>query len=109
MTIFPSSPLGQKRGKPIRDRKHIEAVKALPCIVCDTPPPSDAHHVICGRYGQRRAGDDETIPLCKRHHQWGPEAIHENKRAWVERHGPDHGYLDEVRRMLEANKREFGR
>jgi len=44
--------------------------------------------------------DSMTIPLCKSCHQDGPDAIHANKRAWRERHGPDYGYLREVDDML---------
>lgn len=27
------------------ESKHLAAVKALPCSVCDAPGPSDAHHI----------------------------------------------------------------
>ena len=76
-------------------------VKGLPCVICGRPPPSDAHHVFCDRYGQGKSSDFETIPLCKAHHQNGPEAIHQNKREWQENHGPDHGYLETVQEWLE--------
>lgn len=79
---------------------HMRRVKSLPCVICHRPPPSDAHHVFCGRYGQSRASDFDTIPLCKAHHQNGPEAIHQNKRQWQERHGPDHSYLEIVKEWL---------
>ena len=75
-------------------------VKQLPCIICGAPPPSDAHHVIHGRYGTRRAPDKSTIPLCKAHHQDGPEAIHNGKETWAAKHGFDYEYLPKVAAML---------
>jgi hypothetical protein len=99
-------PLGLKQPKPERGtakaRAHIARVKQLPCVICRKPGPSDAHHVICDRYGTRKASDFEVIPLCKAHHQDGPEAIHNGKASWVEKHGPDHEFLEAVRRMLDA-------
>jgi hypothetical protein len=54
-------PLGLKHPKPERGtakaRAHIARVKSLPCVICLKPGPSDAHHVICDRYGQRKASD----------------------------------------------------
>jgi hypothetical protein len=97
-------PLGLKGAKPIRGtaeaRRHIERIKALPCVICHRPGPSDAHHVFCGRYGQRKASDFEVIPLCRMCHQEGPFSIHQNKRLWVETNGPDHEYLPVVADML---------
>jgi hypothetical protein len=73
--------------------RHMARVKALPCVICCHPPPSDAHHCISGRYGSRKASDFETIPLCKQCHQDGPLAIHQDKAGWQERNGMDHEFL----------------
>ena len=94
-------PLGQKAAKPVRDASYIAIVKSLPCAVCSRPGPSDAHHCIHDRYDQRKACDYDTIPLCKRHHQHGPEAIHNGKESWREKHGPDHGYIDQTKAAVE--------
>lgn len=105
MNISGRGPLGLKRPKPERGtakaRAHIARVKSLPCIVCMKPGPSDAHHVICDRFGFRKASDFETIPLCKEHHQHGPEAIHNGKASWVAKHGPDHAFLPVVQAWLD--------
>lgn len=97
-------PLGLKASKPIRGtvaaKAHLERIKSLPCVICGAAPPSDAHHVISGRFGSAKASDFDTIPLCKAHHQNGPEAIHQNKAAWEAAHGPDTDYLPVVARML---------
>ena len=100
-------PLGQKPPKPERGtakaRAHIARVKQLPCVICHKPGPSDAHHCIVGRYGTTKASDFDTISLCKSCHQHGPKAIHNNKRAWVERNGPDYDYLPIVEKMLQSS------
>ena len=79
---------------------HMARVKQLPCVICHRPGPSDAHHVIHDRYGSRKASDLHVIPLCKRHHQDGPDAIHNGKETWREKYGADHEYLPVVADML---------
>jgi len=76
------------------------AVKQLPCVVCRSAPPSDAHHVIHDRYSGKKASGFDVIPLCKEHHQHGPEAIHNAKRSWLEKHGPDYAFLPLVKKWL---------
>jgi hypothetical protein len=72
---------------------HMLAVKGLPCVACGAPPPSEAHHCT----GDKLPRDDlRTIPLCKPCHL----LYHARKRSWVERHGPDYGFLEQVARML---------
>ena len=80
--------------------EYIGLVKQLPCAVCGAAGPSDAHHVFHGRYGTRRASDFDVIPLCKRHHQDGPEAIHNIKETWAARHGPDYSYIEQTRKLV---------
>lgn len=92
----------QKPAAPVRDREYLEAVKSLPCAVCGAPPPSDAHHCIHDRFGTRKVSDLDAIPLCKRHHQWGPEAIHSGKESWRKKHGPDWGFIEQTREMATA-------
>ena len=105
MDLTGRGPMGLKQPKPERGtakaRAHLARVKALPCVICHKPGPSDAHHVICDRYGTSKAGDFETIPLCKSCHQHGPMAIHNDKRGWVKRNGPDHAYLPIVALMID--------
>lgn len=103
MNLMNRPPMGLKPPKPERGtakaKRHLEAVKALPCVICHAPPPSDAHHVICGRYGQRKASDFEVIPLCKSCHQEGPMAIHNGKASWIQRNGMDCDFLPVVADM----------
>ena len=54
---------------------HIEAVKSLPCSVCDAPAPSDAHHI---RQGQHFT----VVALCKDCHQGSENGWHGRKTMW---------------------------
>ena len=96
-------PLGQKAPRPIRGtdaaKAHMARVAGLPCCVCGKPGPSTVHHVICGRYSQRKASDFDTIPLCWNCHM-GQFGIHNDRTDWVKRNGPDTGFLDAVRRAI---------
>lgn len=81
---------------------YMAKVKQLPCCVCSAPAPSDAHHVIHDRYSTRKADDFSVIPLCKNCHQVGPLAIHNGKQSWRERNGPDHGYIEQTRKLVDS-------
>lgn len=94
---FHRAPLGLKPRKLsakeiAAGKRHMAAVAKLPCVICGAWPV-DVHHCFCGRYGSRKASDFETIPLCKRCHQDGPLAIHQDKAGWQERNGMDHEFL----------------
>lgn len=102
---FNRQPLGLKADKPTRGaiaagKRHMRRVAQLPCICCGRPGPNEVHHVISGRFGQRRSSDFETIPLCPAHHRLGPLAIHSSKRAWESEWGMDFDYLPLVADML---------
>ncbi len=100
MANITGRPIPQKPEKAKKDPERMHRVKQLPCVICGAPPPSDAHHCISGRYSQRKAPDSMTVPLCKRHHQEGPDAIHNDKAGWEARYGKDTDYLAEVDDML---------
>lgn len=89
--------------KPKPDPAYLNFVKQMPCCICGRPGPSDAHHPICERWSQEKAPDRDAIPLCKKHHQWGPDAIHNGKESWVAKYGSDRDYIagtqDAVERM----------
>jgi len=76
--------------------EHMAAVKALPCITCYAPPPSEAHHVTGDKMPR---SDFRVIPLCYACHR-GPCGYHNAKRSWVARHGPDYLLLDAVAAMM---------
>lgn len=117
MNLANRPPLGLKADKPtaaeIRaGKEYMGRVKQLGCVVCGRPGPSDAHHCCCrppadepNAYKRepcaaRRSSNFDAIPLCKSCHQDGPLAIHKDKRTWVERNGPDYGFIPVVRAQL---------
>jgi hypothetical protein len=50
-------------------------IRRLPCVACEIedkpqPMPTEEHHLnLGGLAGQKRRGDDYSIPLCRWHHQ----------------------------------------
>ena len=80
---FNRAPLGLKQPRQMKDRGHMARVAELPCVCCGARPV-EVHHCISGRYGQRKASDRETIPLCFAHHR-GPEGIHTSEGVKIAR------------------------
>lgn len=90
-------PLGLKQGRDGRDPAYLAAIHDLPCCICvawgfPQTTPTQAHHTICGRYGQRKTPDRQAIPLCWWHHQ-GPDGIHTRRKWWVETFGQDTDFI----------------
>lgn len=85
---------------------YMLSVKGERCCICDALPPSDAHHPIHDRYGTAKVSGFLCIPLCKPHHQDGPEAIHNGKETWRKKHGPDHGYVAQTQIAILGKVRE---
>lgn len=51
----------------------LTQIRALPCVRCQAPPPSQACHANWGEFGKGmgiKADDEYTIPLCHACHQW---------------------------------------
>jgi len=69
-----------KNSKPMTraEAAHVEAVKLLPCSVCDSPGPSDAHHIKQGQHFT-------VVALCKDCHQGSFNGIHGQRRMWLVR------------------------
>lgn len=58
------------------ERRHLARVKELPCSVCDTPGPSEAHHIEQGlQY--------TCVALCPDCHRGPVMGLHGQKRAWA--------------------------
>ena len=90
----------QRQGK--IDRDYLADVRRLPCVICDAwgfqqLSPTEAHHTICGRFGQDKTPDREAIPLCRCHHLGdtgtGRIAIHADKALWVDHYSSDRDYI----------------
>lgn len=79
------------------EKRHLNAVASLGCIICGNPTVQ-IHHV--RRFGETRKHSNAT-PLCWLHHQ-GPEGIHHlGKREWERRYMSQDELLAETRRRLE--------
>ena len=96
-------PVGQKvgNGKTRRDpktpgeRRHMDAVASLPCLVCGCWPV-EVHHEGKPRSNMR------VLPLCPRHHrrEYGSQAYHYSPRAFYDAHGTSDELLSRVARMI---------
>jgi len=59
-----------------QQRQYLARVKELPCSVCDTPGPSEAHHIVQGlQY--------TCVALCPDCHRGSMMGWHGQKRAWA--------------------------
>ena len=57
------------------ERRHIERVKEMDCVICGASGPSDCHEI--------RQGDWWTsLPLCRDCHQGSRNGIHGQKHIW---------------------------
>lgn len=92
---------------------HMARVRSLPCIIClewEMPQnsPTEAHHVIHGRYGTRKAPDTATIPLCAEHHRESADpakvALHAEPKRWKQLYGEDHDWLPKIHDMLDGKE-----
>lgn len=73
---------------------HMAAVKSVPCVVCDAPAPSFAHHVVQGDHYT-------TVAVCWYCHQ-GPQGIHGDKTLWRIRKLDELGAINETLRRVMA-------
>lgn len=66
-----------KNHKPLtkQEREHLEWVKSQPCGVCDTPAPTEAHHI-------EQEQHYTTIPLCTDCHRGDHNGIHGRRSIW---------------------------
>lgn len=62
----------------VKERRHLARVKELPCSVCDTPGPSEAHHI---KQGQQYT----AVALCPECHRGSFMGLHGQRRAWAVR------------------------
>ena len=94
-------PTKRPRIKPKRvsDPERLARVAMLPCAVCGHWPV-DVHHLRANVGTGQRAGDDETIPLCKFHHQTGPLAFHNGPKIFQALYGTEMELLAETNERL---------
>ena len=68
----------QSRNKPAptaAERKHIERVKSLPCVVCWAPGPSECHEISQGQWFT-------SVALCPDCHRGSHNGIHGQRAIW---------------------------
>lgn len=65
-----------KKAPTAAERRHIVAVKSLPCSVCDAPGPSDCHEIKQGQWFT-------SVALCPSCHTGSVMGIHGQKRMWA--------------------------
>lgn len=73
-----SNPIVQSKNKakPTADEKrHIERIKSMACIVCQAPAPSECHEINQGQWFT-------SMPLCADCHRGNLNGIHGQKRLW---------------------------
>ena len=75
-----------------RNESRLNAIRALPCIECGAPPPSQACHSNFQEHGKgmgTKADDEYTIPLCHNCHirfdQYA-DLNRNNAKVWFMRH-----------------------
>jgi hypothetical protein len=107
--IRPKRLTPRRKGKPaprikvgrVEDPEHLALVRALPCIVCGAPPPSETHHPREGQGMGQKADDHQAISLCAACHRTGRHAFHRiGKRSWEALYGPQLEHAERTRAIL---------
>lgn len=83
-----------------KEKKHLDAVASLPCVVCGAVPV-ELHH--CVNNTKRHRDHYRVIPLCKSHHT-GVFSIHMARKSFRAQFGHEDDLLMEVERMLELRR-----
>lgn len=84
-----------KNKKPMtaQERTHVSRVKDLPCVVCGTAGPSEAHEIEQGQWFL-------SVALCPDCHRGSRNGIHGEKRMWQVAKMNEHDALNETLRGL---------
>ena len=110
------NPPQPKTGNPVSTPEGIEhmgRVAQLPCVICyeygmEQKSRTTVHHCIHGRFGDRRAPDKMTLPLCDGHHQGDFDvskiALHRQPAKWKREYGEDTNWLSWVEKRLELDQ-----
>ncbi|MBY0438780.1 MAG: hypothetical protein K2W80_11350 [Burkholderiales bacterium] len=77
------------------ERRHIERVKALDCVVCGVSGPSEAHEIKQGSWFL-------SCALCADCHRGSRNGIHGEKRMWLVTKMTELDALNETLRRLYA-------
>jgi hypothetical protein len=58
------------------EKRHIEQIKQMSCVVCDAHGPSECHEIKQGQWFT-------SMPLCSDCHRGGLNGWHGQKRMWT--------------------------
>ena len=107
---------------PKEREKRFTALKGMKCLCCvvednEQHMPTEIHHLnFDGKAGQKRRGDEYTVPLCSYHHRgvypewitggdalyyWGP-SLARNSRLFRETYGTDDQLLQTANEQIGA-------
>ncbi len=95
-----------KKRATAKERKHMDKVASMGCIVCVNlelgETPAEIHHIGNGTAGMR-ATNYEVIPLCHIHHRTGGYgvAIHQGRVQWETNYGTEQQLLEQTMEWLE--------
>ena len=102
--------MAKKKVATAKEKKHLEIVSSLGCLICQQP--AICHHIRNRGDGKgnigfgQRATHYETIPLCPSHHV-GTFSIHNCKEQFEARYGTEaellHRTLKEVKSIQQVN------
>ena len=59
----------------IEEKRHIERIKSMSCIICQASAPSECHEINQGQWFT-------SMPLCADCHRGSVNGIHGQKRLW---------------------------
>lgn len=88
----------QSKNKPSMtkaEREHVTRIKEMPCGVCETSGPSEAHELKQGQWFT-------SIPLCADCHRGSFNGIHGQARIWSVKRLDEQSVLNETIRQLVA-------
>jgi Recombination enhancement, RecA-dependent nuclease len=91
-------------------QRRLDGLQQIGCIACRLDGrmnvASDIHHLV---EGNKRLGDEFTIPLCPWHHRgvkqvfegfWVGPSLAESKRDFVQHYGSERQLLEHVNELL---------
>lgn len=64
-----------KKSMTVAEREHVNRIKEMPCGVCETRGPIEAHEIEQGQWFT-------SIPLCEDCHRGSFNGIHGQQRIW---------------------------
>lgn len=93
-----------QKDKRVEDRAYLNFIRSQPCLECQRPPRSEAHHITTGGMGTK-TDDYRTVPLCDKHHRIFHESFGDLRmelREWYLREATN--YLIEYMKLVFGGK-----